>query len=345
LNGVRRALVSAMWCVQLASCALPRAVPDTQVVPTQSNVRRELKVETLEQPFDVVTVTRVRGALRFHVTTKQRCRTDVMRAVDVGFSNGRVERGTLELENSHEGPCAGPMLPAAALDIGVSAGPRLHVLGRTSQTGDLEVRLSTLDVLFADPPVALNALGQVLVHGVKGAEIPLGEILHRGELIEATLTRVDRAIADAETPRELLAQRLAELLDLQLQGADDARIATRMQLLYMRMSSNATPGATPPSAGAPPTPPELQPDMLDQIQSAIPTLCKITISGGEAIIGQLTPLGPAGLALSFMVNYLDDSLTQWLTNRCCVMASGSLSDAETTDCHTKPTETAAATTP
>jgi hypothetical protein len=36
------------------------------------------------------------------------------------------------------------------------------------------------------------------------------------------------------------------------------------------------------------------------------------------------------------MSVLGDDLSDWLSNRCCEMAAGSLTDAQSTVCHTEP---------
>lgn len=326
----------------------------------QATIRRERLVQELPAPFDSVTVTRTPGSLRVHLTTAKRCQVEVQRATDVVFADGHVERGELLLESSQQSACdADGGGPAAAVDIGVLAGDRLRLLGTTSTQGDLEIRLSDLDTLFGDRPVPLNQLAQLIVRGEKAAELPLGEIVNRQREIDARVSACEAALA-AQADRGTLARRLAEVSDLKLQGAVDPRLMQCADQLYARMSEGAaSPAPTTwidrakgmlsdlfSSDDPQDVPPGVKNDLDDKRVDAstfswaismLPTMCKITVNGGAAAVGQLVATGAAGIALSIVMSVLGDDLSDWLTNRCCEMAAGSLTDARSTVCHTQPT--------
>lgn len=354
----------------LLSCLLTGCLWSHEAVkPPLTNIRRERQVTPRPTPFVSVTVTRTPGAVRLHVMTAQRCRIDVMKAVDTGYADGRVERGKLELESSLEDVCYGSQLAHAEdVDVGLQVGARLRVLGSTSGTGDLEVPLSTFDSLFQEGTVQPSQLAQVLVQGVKAADLPIGEIVNRHAQIDAILMKCEQSLARLDAERGVLAQRLAELLDLQLQGAVDPRIAQTAQRLYARIALlQAKQEVEPQPAAAEPErsnwrdvparwferakalvtqlstrgeqtsvpehvqldlddKPSVQPSTLDWAMGSLPTVCKITVTGGAAVAATLVATGPAGVALDVVMGVLGDDLSRWLTNRCCMLASNSDTD-------------------
>jgi len=248
-------------------------------------------------------------------------------------------------------------------------GPRLYVLGATSRNGELDVSLSSLDALFRGRVVEPGQLGKILVYGSPAAELPLGELVNRQRQIDARLTASDLTLAQPEATRETLATRLAELLDLQLQGVADARVTERAQQLYLRLASSDKDDSAqgPPSDWWRDAPahwltrgkelidslhstdpadavPEqvardldalsINPNTFSWAASALPTVCRISVTGGEAVVGQLVFTGATGVALSVVMAVLGDPLSQWLTNRCCEMAASSITHAQSTVCHT-----------
>lgn len=341
----------------LAAACLAACTPSGPAA--KATIRRERLVQELAAPFDSVTVTRAPGSLRVHLTTTKRCQIEVKRATDVVFADGHVERGELLPETRRQSACdADGGSPAADVDIGVLAGDRLRLLGTTSDQGDLEIRLSDLDALFGDRPVPLSQLAQLIVRGEKAAELPLGEILNRQREIDARVAACDAALAE-HADRETLARRLAEVSDLKLQGAVDERLTQCADQLYARMSENAAPSAPTSwidrakgmlsdlfSSDDPQDVPAGVKNDLDDKRvdastfnwavSMLPTMCKITVNGGAAAVGQLVATGAAGIALSIVMSVLGDDLSDWLANRCCEMAAGSLTDAQSTVCHTEP---------
>jgi prepilin-type processing-associated H-X9-DG protein len=347
-----RAHVSLLAAACLAGCT-----PSGPAA--KATIRRERLVQARSAPFDSVTVTRAPGALRVHLTTTKRCQIDVKRATDVVFADGHVERGELLLESSEQAACDPVSEPAADVDIGVLAGDRLRLLGTTSQQGDLEIRLNDLDALFGDRPVAMSQLGQLIVRGEKAAELPLGEILNRQREVDTRVAACEAALAE-HAGHDTLARRLAELSDLQLQGAVDPRLTQCADRLYARISESSADASAPASwldraktmvsdlfntGDHQDVPAAVQHDLDDkQVDSStfswaismLPTMCKVTVNGGAAAVGQLVATGPAGIALSIVMSVLGDDLSDWLSNRCCEMAAGSLTDAQSTVCHTEP---------
>ena len=345
------------------------AISEASRTEIRSSVRHELSMTPLREPLVSMTMTRSAGALRLRLTSSARCRIESLKATDLGYPNGRVERGAPEVESSREEACYGAQpLAAPQVDVGLQVGPRLHVLGATSAAGELDVSLSALDALFRGRPIEPSQLAQVLVYGVKAAELPLGELLNRQRQIDTRLAAADATLAQRDATRETLATRLAELLDLQLQGVVDARVAERAQQLYGRLASSdkrsvpdpesdwwrEAPGrwltrgkalidSLQPSDPDQAVPEQVQRD-LDAISvnpstfswaiQALPTVCLISVTSGEAVVGQLVFTGATGVALSVVMAVLGDPLSQWLANRCCEMAAGSVSNAQSTVCHT-----------
>jgi hypothetical protein len=342
---MRRLLQLTGLSLLLTGCALlypPPAPP--RVVPTVTSERTEERVTVLDEPYDTLTLTRVRGALRVHVETQPTCRVQVYRALDQGYSNGRVERGTFTLGSERRTPCRRAQ-PAVGLDVGLQTGPRLQVLGTTSQTGLLEVPYDDLDARFAGQAVALSQQAQLLIHGKLVAELPLGLIVNRMRLSADVLAGADATLADPSADREKLQARLTELWTLQMQGVDDPRLNERALRVYIRLktyvdpqlqptaAAQATPAAQPTAAPVPPDA-ELHAGDLRRAESLLPDLCRATVAGGETVLGALALTGTAGILLAFMHNLLDVGYNQSLAHECCIWAMSMLMHANNPRCDT-----------
>lgn len=334
--------------MQLAGCAFPMLCNETPGAGRNAGkTYRALRVTPFDEPYDVVTVARTEGALVFHVETHKLCQTDVLEANRTSDSKDPAQPRPLELKNSRRGPCSGPPLSAGGLDIGLQAGPRLMLIGTTSETGEFTLPLSQLDRLFADTRVEPQATAQVLVHGLKVAELPLGEIANRKELVDATLTASNQALAMPDTPRERLETLLAEIMSLRQQGIDDPRLLDGARLLHERLQQPASVVPATETATATTTATAITTDPVsvsssqdfDRAFDALPSMCKITIQGGAIVVGALVP---ESIAVGFMLGAISatigDDLTQWLTNRCCEMAASSVLHAESTVCNTASTD-------
>lgn len=326
----RACRIAASCCLaSLAGCAFPLfpsevANADRATEPPPRHERRETRVTMLNEPFDVVELARTDGALRFHVTTKKLCQVDVL----------RVKRESRDVESTRRSPCNTPLLPAANVDIGLQAGPRLVVLGTTTQSGDFTLPLSQIDALFAGQSMELAAMGQVLIHGVKAAELPLGEILQRKQQIASTLAASDRALAATDAPPQELETRLAELMDLKQQGASDPRLVENALQLYARLHPiRISDGATIDVHEA-----NMDARTFDEVVRSLSSMCRITVWGGEVVAGALVPEGFAVKVMLGAINKaVGDDLTAWLTQRCCEMAASSILEAESTGCDTDAT--------
>ena len=293
----------------------------------------------LDEPFDTLTLTRVRGAVRVHVETQPLCSIQVYRSIDQGYSNGRVERGTPTLASERRGPCNGPPQPAVAEDVGLQTGPRLHVLGTTAQTGVLEVSYASLDARFAGQAVPLSQQAQLLVHGKQVAELPLGLIVNRMQLSTEVVAGADAVLANPGADREQLRSRLTELWALQVQGVEDPRLHERGLRVYMRLKTYLDPELQPaPSAQSKPGLTALATDAeasdFLRAEVLLPNMCLATVAGGETVLGALALTGPVGLMLEFTKNLLQIGYTQSLTHECCVWAMSMLMHADDSRCDT-----------
>ena len=79
---------------------------------------------------------------------------------------------------------------------------------------------------------------------------------------------------------------------------------------------------------------DVQPSTFEWAMGSLPTVCKITVTGGAAVAATLVATGPTGIALNVVMGMLGDDLSEWLTNRCCELAANSVTDVQSAICDT-----------
>jgi hypothetical protein len=234
-------------------------------------------------------------------------------------------------------------------------------LGQTAEDGHLDVLLSTLDASLHGQPIAEDERAQLLIHDRVVAELPLGEIIHRTRVIEATLAEADSLLADRSPDRDYAQELLGRMLDLQMRGIADPRIADRSSRLYEHLHETASIWSVPRrlldrakdllstlrhSSDDKDVPAEVQrslektadtgtvePQSFSWALRMLPTMCKITVRGGAVAAGQLIATGAPGVALAIIAASVGDDLSNWLIKSCCEMASQTLShDSSGTTC-------------
>ena len=259
--------------------------------------------------------------------------------------------------------------PVANVDVVLSTAERRHVLGNTSDDGKLDIALLQIAALFEGQNVAAGQQAQLLVHDRVAAELPLGELVNRQRVIEATIAECDDVLADPAPDRDYAQQLLARVLDLQLRGSADRRLIDRANRLYSHLRKNESIFAAPKrwftrakdalarlrnSGDAEAVPEQVQQDLettdvsdTDNVDSQsmswaismLPTMCKITVRGGAVAAGQLVATGAPGVALAIIVGSMGEDLSKWLIHSCCEMASRSIGHADSVNCgDEKPVE-------
>ncbi|MEY4578118.1 MAG: hypothetical protein RL701_2821 [Pseudomonadota bacterium] len=328
---VRTELLAAL--VVLAACGL-----FTSACATTGSAGKT----TPESLGEAVTVTVTRGA-------------DVLRLL--------VVSGDVCHAHTDEQPDDCPLgRPVAHVDVVMNTAERRDVLGTTSSDGDLEIPLARIAALFKGQNVAGDQQAQLLVHDRVAAELPLGELVNRQRVIEATIAEVDDLLADPAPDRDYGQQLLARVLDLQLRGSADRGLIDRANRLYAHLRKNESIFAAPKrwftrakealarlrsSGDAEAVPEQIQQNIeTTQVRdtetvdaqsvswaiSMLPTMCKITVRGGAVAAGQLIATGAPGVALAIIVGSMGEDLSKWLIRSCCEMASRSTGHAESVDC-------------
>ncbi|MET0390923.1 MAG: hypothetical protein ABW321_33425 [Polyangiales bacterium] len=287
---------------------------------------------------DIVTVTRDAQVVHLDVTTAESCPPRQTTCV------------------SHR--------PVADAEIVLRTRDGERVLGRTSSIGRLDVSLAELDAQFSGRKLPPDERAQVLLHDHVAAELPLGEILDRKRVIDATLAEADRLLEDSSPDRDYGQQLLVRLLDLQMRGIADPRISERSERLYEHLRENESFFAAPQrwfnkakelvarlrSSGDDAEVPEPVKHDLEQTVdtgkvesgsfawaiSKLPTMCKITVRGGAVVAAQFIAAGAPGVALAIIAASVGDDLSNWLIHSCCEMARKSLEDAPATTCGPPP---------
>jgi hypothetical protein len=299
------------------------------------------------ETYDTVTVTRDAQVVHFQVMTGQRC-------------NGAGQLSCAQNE------------PAADTAIVLRTSTERHLLGSTAQDGRLAVPLSAFDELFRGQTVAADQVAQLLVHDSVAAELPLGEIVNRQSVIDSAISECDQALAAPSPDRDYVQLLLGRLLDLQMRGIADPRIADRTSRLYERLRQSDSLFAAPRrwlgraqellahlrSSGdeqAVPTQVQntidttdtsktVEPHSFKWALSVLPTMCKITVRGGAVVAGQMIATGAPGVALAIIAASVGDDLSDWLVKSCCDMASRSISGSASPNCAGKNKSAPSATT-
>lgn len=292
--------------------------------------------------YDTLTVTRAAEVLHLLVVTGEHC------------------------EDSREATPEQPVKcadtnPAANVEVVLQGGDgQRTTLGSTSPDGRLEVPLTRFDALFQGQSIAADARAQLLVHDKVAAELPLGEIVNRQSVVDSAIAECDRLLEDAAPDRDYAQQLIARLLDLQMRGIADLRIADRASKLYEHLKATESIWSAPArwfneakellarlrGSGDEQAVPQHVKENIEQTGSKVesqsfqwalgmlPAMCKITVRGGAVVAGQMIATGAPGVALAIIAASVGDDLSNWLINSCCQMASKSISrqDGQTTSC-------------
>lgn len=234
------------------------------------------------------------------------------RNYDTVIVTREAEQVTIEVTTGEQ--CANPRettpcfsVPASGVEVTLRAGGKDQVLGTTSSGGQLTIPLVDLDTAFQGLDIGQQVRGQLIVHGRVDAELPIGEILDRHRVLDAYVQEVDDVLADPSPNRDHMEALWGRLVDFQMRGTADARLADRMARLYEYLHGTQGQGEN------------VDPDKFSWAVSELPTLCKITVKGGAVVAGQLVA-GPAGLALAIIAAAVGNDLSSYMIKSCCKLA-------------------------
>jgi hypothetical protein len=243
-----------------------------------------------------------------------------------------------------ESPCpAGEPVEGLTLAVQTSQGPR--ELGVTSPEGELDLPFSALDPIFAGEEVAKDQRAPLLVEGRSVAELPIGEIVHRHEILESAIEECDAALSNPQLDDHYAQSLLGRMLDLQLLGIADARLEARTSRLYRRLRDKPSDWWSPQrvlddtrqliaglgrETGLPMeverdvttehADERLEPESFSWALERLPQLCKVSVVGG-AIVAQVAVVGTPGLVLAVLGAAVGNVFSDWLVDTCCKQAS------------------------
>jgi hypothetical protein len=243
-----------------------------------------------------------------------------------------------------ESPCApGKPIEGLAIAVQTSQGPR--ALGVTSSDGELDLAFSELEPLFASEDVAKDDHAPLLVEDRSVAELPIGEIVHRREILASALEECDAALANPQLDDHYAQTLLGRMLDLQLLGIADARLEERTSRLYKRLREKPSDWWAPQrvlsdtreliaGSGSDKSVPDevkrdvtsehaderIEPESFSWAIERLPQMCKISVVGG-AIVAQVAVAGAPGVVLAVVGAALGNIFSDWLVDTCCKEAS------------------------
>ena len=243
-----------------------------------------------------------------------------------------------------ETPCPpGRAIEGLAIAVQTQRGPR--PLGVTSAEGELDLAFAELDPIFADEEVAKDQHAPLLVEGRSVAELPIGEIVHRREILDSAIEECDAALANPQLDDHYAQTLLGRMLDLQLLGIADARLEERTRRLYQRLREKPSDWWSPSRVlddtreliaglGREQSVPDdvkrdvatehaderLEPESFSWALEKLPQMCKISVVGG-AIVAQVAVSGPAGIVLAVVGAAVGNVFSDWLVETCCKEAA------------------------
>lgn len=235
-----------------------------------------------------------------------------------------------------ESPCP-PGKPIEGLAIAVKTNDGPHVLGTTSQEGELDLAFADLEPLFVNEELTKEDHAPLLVEGRSVAELPIGEIVHRREILESAIEECDAALANPQLDDHYAQTLLGRMLDLQLLGIADARLEERTSRIYKRLREKPSEWWSPArelSAGSADHMPEqvkrdvtsehaderIEPESFSWAIERLPQMCKISVVGGS-IVAQVAIAGAPGVVLAVVGAAVGNVFTDWLVDTCCKEAS------------------------
>ncbi|HET8935282.1 MAG TPA: hypothetical protein VFN67_17660 [Polyangiales bacterium] len=235
-----------------------------------------------------------------------------------------------------EGFCP-PGKPISNLRVAVRTAVGVKQLGTTWSDGGLELPFSTLDALFPNQASDRDARAPLLVEDRIVSELPIGEIFR--SIVVSAIKECDAALANADLQPDYAQALLGRMLDLQLLGLADDKLVERTVQLSMRVREEPASmwsqprkqpergreliagldGSVPADVKRQITKSELDELSRSSLQWALnylPTVCKVTVKGGE-FVGQIILSGAPGVALAVLDATVGDVYSDWMVKTCC----------------------------
>jgi hypothetical protein len=247
--------------------------------------------------------------------------------------------------------------PVSQLAVAVRTAVGDRALGTTWSDGALDVPFSQLEALFPNQGAEKHERATLLVEGRVVSELPVDEIFR--SIVATALQECDAALADPNLQTDYAQGLLGRMLDLQLLGLADDRLAERTTQLSVRVREKpASMWSTPQKplphgaaliAGLRATGDEhsVPEDVQRQITHGsagdvtsatfrwalkwLPTVCKVSIKSGE-IVGQVVLSGAPGIALAILDATVGDVYSEWMIKTCCQRVSDVFGAARPPEC-------------
>lgn len=261
-----------------------------------------------------------------------------------------------------EGPCPeGKPMSDLTLAVRTPTGDR--VLGKTWVDGTLVVSFTQIEALFAgEATIDKDKSAPLLVEGRSVADLPVGELGSRRRIIEAAILECDQALADPNLQADYAQQLLGRMLDLQLLGLADDRLSERTTRLAERVRAERSSMWSAPkpmsergvTSGMRATgawqrvPSEVRRELARQdpddgfasasfrwALESLPTLCKITVKGGE-LLAQVVVTGAPAIALAIIEASVGEVYGDWMVDTCCQKGSELLGADQPPQCAKPP---------
>jgi hypothetical protein len=218
--------------------------------------------------------------------------------------------------------------PVPGLPVIVRAAIGDKALGTTENDGGFDVPFALLDSLFPNESVgAYQESAPLLVEGRAVSELPVAEIFRT--VVRTAVEECDEALSDPQLQPDYAQELLGRMLDLQLLGLSDKQLTARIISLSERIRQQPKSMWSTPGRGQTDSASD---DMRGQIWTGgdpdtsrrelgkaltwLPTLCTISIKGGE-LAGELLLAGPAGIALNILDATIGDLYSDWMIKSCC----------------------------
>ena len=235
-----------------------------------------------------------------------------------------------------EGFCP-PGKPISKLQVAAQTAVGVKQLGTTWTDGGLDLPFAVLDALFPNQASDRDARAPLLVEDRVVSELPIGEIFR--SILVSAIKECDTALADADLQPDYAQALLGRMLDLQLLGLADDKLVERTVQLSIRVREKPASmwsqprkqpergreliagldGSVPTDVRRQITQGELEELSRSSLQWALnylPTVCKVTIKGGE-FVGQIMLSGVPGVALAVLDATVGDVYSDWLIKTCC----------------------------
>lgn len=254
-----------------------------------------------------------------------------------------------------------PGHPVERVAVAVQTSQGNHELGLTGEGGWLELPLSELDPLFPLETTGKTQLASLIVSGQGVAEIPVGSIVHRHEIVATTIGEAETVLGLSQEDLEgdwwfYSQELLGRMLELQLRGEANAELTQLATRLHKRIANSKQATwfgarwwnnvkdvldrifASGDDADIPDGlqeraksgDPRASED-LDQSLEWLPQACNVTVIG-TTVAAQIALAGQPALAVALIGAVIGSEIRKWMVDACCNIASDTLSSGQSPVC-------------